>query len=375
MNNMGQNSSQMGGRFKDRKLSLFWIIGRTTATQNSNPEQPIKFQYKTRRKKSNKDKTLVANNNTLKKYSASNNLQTLNNFNKSDTNQSVNNVLHKSSKYSKDKNSNEVRCQIIKTQNAPFRTKSEPNLIQERERQKHRRKNLRSRSHFSDVQQFGYEIEDIDGFLTKATIDKPANIPVVLAFPSVLYQTRVGGYQAEIFLPLGMVVNAIFKNEHWLYVQTPHAEEGYVNYAACLPLGIIPPADDDENGPCWEKSTDVFPRPSGNISDSEKLSCKSFNADDNRQRRRARNSGNSYGEKSVDGLYLKATASSRSMGVRHTLLVITKNYDGMEKNAMKVKEGEVVFLLNSSVQGWFWVRNKEGCEGFIPAAIAGHGFL
>lgn len=68
-------------------------------------------------------------------------------------------------------------------------------------------------------------------------MEKPANIPVVLAFPSVLYQTRTGGYQAEIALPLGMVVNAVFKNQHWLYVQTPHAEEGYVSYAACLPLG------------------------------------------------------------------------------------------------------------------------------------------
>lgn len=68
-------------------------------------------------------------------------------------------------------------------------------------------------------------------------MEKPANIPVVLAFPSVLYQTRAGGYQAEIALPLGMVVNAVFKNQHWLYVQTPHAEEGYVSYAACLPLG------------------------------------------------------------------------------------------------------------------------------------------
>lgn len=70
-------------------------------------------------------------------------------------------------------------------------------------------------------------------------MEKPANIPVVLASPSILYQTRTGGYQAEINLPLGMVVNAVFKNQNWLYAQTPHAEEGYVSYAACLPLGIF----------------------------------------------------------------------------------------------------------------------------------------
>lgn len=44
----------------------------------------------------------------------------------------------------------------------------------------------------------------------------------------------------EIPLPLGMVVNSVFKNQNWLYVQTPHGEEGYVNFDACLPLGIIP---------------------------------------------------------------------------------------------------------------------------------------
>ncbi|KAK9886129.1 hypothetical protein WA026_014915 [Henosepilachna vigintioctopunctata] len=373
---MGQKPSRMSGRFNKSKLPLLWILGKTEATHNPNPEQPIKFQYKTRRKISLKDKT-VTNNNNLKQCST-NNIQTLNNFNKTSKRQShisSNNVLTKSNKNTKDTNSNEVKCQIIKTQNTPARTKSEPNLTQERIKHKHRRKSQKVRSQFSQVQQFGYEIEDIDSFLARATIEKPANIPVVLAFPSVLYQTRVGGYQAEIFLPLGMVVNAIFKNEHWLYVQTPHAEEGYVSYAACLPLGIIPPADDDD-GACWEKSTDIFPRPSGNITDTEKLSSKSEFGDDFQLRnKRTKNTSSNCGEQSVDGLYLKATASSRSMGVRHTLLVITKNYNGMEKNAMNVKEGDVVFLLNSSVQGWFWVKNKEGCEGFIPAAVAGHGFL
>lgn len=61
-------------------------------------------------------------------------------------------------------------------------------------------------------------------------------------------------------LPLGTVVNAVFKNQTWLYVQTPHGQEGYVGYAACLPLGILP---QPTRGPCWEDSTDVFPRPLG----------------------------------------------------------------------------------------------------------------
>ncbi|KAI4462152.1 sh3-like domain superfamily [Holotrichia oblita] len=206
-----------------------------------------------------------------------------------------------------------------------------------------------------------------------ASIDKPANIPVVLAFPSILYQTRIGGYQAEISLPLGMVVNAIFKNQHWLYVQTPHAEEGYVSYAACLPLGIIPPPENNSS-PCWENSTDVFPKPCGNMTDTEKLSSKS-ECSVSRCHSRTRNATSACGERSVDRLYLRAAASAKNKGTRQTLLVMTCDYEGYEENTLNVLKGEVVALISTHLKGWFWVRNKEGVEGFIPAAVAGHGFL
>ena len=47
----------------------------------------------------------------------------------------------------------------------------------------------------------------------QASLDQPANIPVVLSAPCMLYQTSVGGCQQELSLPLGMVVNAVFKNQ------------------------------------------------------------------------------------------------------------------------------------------------------------------
>lgn len=87
---------------------------------------------------------------------------------------------------------------------------------------------------------FGYNIKNVDEFLSRCSLTNPANIPVVLSNSSILYQTRSGYHQVEIPLPLGMVVNSVFKNQTWLYVQTPHGEEGYVNFNACLPLGIIP---------------------------------------------------------------------------------------------------------------------------------------
>lgn len=87
---------------------------------------------------------------------------------------------------------------------------------------------------------FGYNIKNVDEFLSRCSLINPANIPVVLSTSSILYQTRSGYHQVEIPLPLGMVVNSVFKNQSWLYVQTPHGEEGYISFNACLPLGIIP---------------------------------------------------------------------------------------------------------------------------------------
>lgn len=63
---------------------------------------------------------------------------------------------------------------------------------------------------------FGYNINNVNEFLSKCSLSNPANIPVVLSNASILYQTRTGR-QVETSLPLGMIVNSIFKNQNWLY--------------------------------------------------------------------------------------------------------------------------------------------------------------
>ncbi|XP_012214820.1 uncharacterized protein [Linepithema humile] len=260
---------------------------------------------------------------------------------------------------------------------------SEPSLISResmltpsgREKHRHRRTKRPHKPRLPN--RFGYEIADLDAFLTKASLEKPANIPVVLSFPSVLYQTQ-GGTQDEMALPLGTVVNAVFKNQTWLYVQTPHGQEGYVGYAACLPLGILP---QPTRGPCWEDSTDVFPRPLGNMTDTEKLrdtrsECGASRGRGSRIRRGPRDAVSACGERSVDRLYLRAATNARIKGLRYTLLVIRNDYEAHAANALTVSKGDVVALLSDHVNDdWFWVRSKDGKEGFIPAAIAGHGFL
>ncbi|XP_017772654.1 PREDICTED: uncharacterized protein LOC108559805, partial [Nicrophorus vespilloides] len=117
------------------KLPLIWILRCQNRTHNPNPEQPIKFQYhKTRRKSIEKD------------------YQKVNSVNQSEG--------------PKGGCSAEQGCRMVKTQGPQIaRTKSEPNLAFGEKRHRHRRKSGRSTR--TVVQKFGYEIQDIDDFLTK----------------------------------------------------------------------------------------------------------------------------------------------------------------------------------------------------------------
>ncbi|XP_052873613.1 uncharacterized protein LOC128278930 [Anopheles cruzii] len=204
-----------------------------------------------------------------------------------------------------------------------YTTVSEPSAStkQRHHRHHHRRRRERYRS-----QRFGYEINNVDEFLSKCSLSSPGNIPVVLSSAATLYQTRPGSYQIEIPLPLGMVVNAVFKNQNWLYVQTPHAEEGYVAYDTCLPLGILPSnqraTSSSKPTPCWESNKDVFPKLCGNLTDSEKEIQQlrgGTRSEGRRTPRLKRSSANSRSaasittcnsERDLDSLYLRTVASN-----------------------------------------------------------------
>lgn len=94
-----------------------------------------------------------------------------------------------------------------------------------------------------------------------------------------------------------------------------------------------------------------------------------------RVRRGSRDAVSTCGERSVDRLYLRAAANAKTKGSRHILLVIRNDFEGQGVNAMSVIKGDVVALLSDHVKDWFWVRSRDGREGFIPAVIAGYGFL
>lgn len=58
---------------------------------------------------------------------------------------------------------------------------------------------------------------------------------------------------------------------------------------------------------------------------------------------------------------------------RQILLAITENYSS---DMIQVKEGDVVSFLackeyqeKGTVRQWYFIRNREGFEGYIPASI------
>ncbi|GBP40945.1 hypothetical protein EVAR_26026_1 [Eumeta japonica] len=235
----------------------------------------------------------------------------------------------------------------------------------------------------------------------EASLDRPGNIPVVVSCPSVLYETR-GGRQTERTLPLGTVVNAVFRRQQWLYVQTPHHHEGYVVYAACMPLGILPRSNlPQKKTPCWESSTDIYPQPCGNLTDTEKEQMRERTHSETHQRKPKTRSV--YSEEYFDTLYLKTkslcsnidtydieqenpcgkirSSQSEIQMTRQTLMVVSNDFVGDTlDNTLSVKQGDVVVLMQDASETdadseWFYVKRKDGKLGFIPAVVAGHGYI
>ena len=188
--------------------------------------------------------------------------------------------------------------------------------------------------------------------------------------------------------------------------------------------------------PCWESNGDIFPNPSGNMTDSEKEQMKVGTRSEGRRTPKLKRSNRSCSEKNLDQLWTSymqtasqvkvadhsyaqlkptnkckltnynteklagdyvslqqkiavsqttsstsSTPSASIKSIRQTLLAITENYCS---DTIKVRKGDVVSLLackeyqekgSANYRQWFFIRNRDGAEGYIPSEKAGNGFL
>lgn len=167
--------------------------------------------------------------------------------------------------------------------------------------------------------------------------------------------------------------------------------------------------------PCWESNIDVFPNPCGNLTDSEKeIQLRGGTRSEGRRTPKLKRSDRSCSEKYLDSLYLRAASQPKTVDhsyaqlkptnkckltnfnnfdkvngdyvqlkhnhekvslstKRQVLLAITENY---ASDVIQVKEGDVVSLLackeyqdKGSIRSWYFVRNREGFEGYVPQTI------
>lgn len=137
--------------------------------------------------------------------------------------------------------------------------------------------------------------------------------------------------------------------------------------------------------PCWESSSDIYPKPCGNLTDNEKEQLRGRTHSESRYRHKTKRH-KSCAEKNFDNLYLRTISCSnlhdkenRNQSRRQTLLVVNSAYTGSYYNrTLTVNRGEVVVLVDRETDvdlEWFYVKKRDGSEGFIPAAIAGHGYI
>jgi hypothetical protein len=159
---------------------------------------------------------------------------------------------------------------------------------------------------------------------------------------------------------------------------------------------------------------DVFPSLSGNLTDSEKEHQLrgGTRSEGRRTPKLRRSSSRSCSEKHLDSLYLRAASTPKVVDhayaqlkptnkcnltnfnnfdkingdyvqlkhnhekvnvKRQILLAITENYSS---DMIQVKEGDVVSFLackeyqeKGAVRQWYFIRNREGFEGYVPATI------
>lgn len=153
-------------------------------------------------------------------------------------------------------------------------------------------------------------------------------------------------------------------------MRTVNGHYCYIDCSACIPLGIF----SFSNNEFSSKNTNH-----ASIATPEKLNCVNT----------LNESKLHCSEKDFDLLYLRLTRNKNELKKEYSdskllsmknianeektvILIIKTDYMSKAQNTLNVKKGDIVFFIHCCVKGWFWVRNKNNIEGFIPAATAGY---
>lgn len=138
----------------------------------------------------------------------------------------------------------------------------------------------------------------------------------------------------EVDVKRGQHVKALYQETDWVYVITNEGKEGFIPFTYCIP------EDEYDKRKEKQRSTRLHRTNFRNTSFLDSLNVQTTNPDD-----------------SQSWTFVKSNFGDS---------VVRFDFDATDENDITAIKGEKVTVLNKDDPDWFWVRKKDGIEGFIP---------
>lgn len=232
------------------------------------------------------------------------------------------------------------------------------------------------------------EAENIEKLLMQGSENNPANIPMVVMQSCQLHLLLNPASRDTIMVPMGTIINALYKYEGNLRVKTPHGDEGLLKFSNCAPLVSLPTAKivtRRMRDSRIYKHTPLVNVPVIKPKALTNTSLKAKSSNGNRQltpnipKTRVLESRlkqvRDWDDSDVDKIKVQLASEppdeSQTLGLTLTegpILVVACTYNSYGRSTLSVRQGELVTLLNNDLKDWLWVRASSGAEGFIPSS-------
>lgn len=220
--------------------------------------------------------------------------------------------------------------------------------------------------------------ESMEKLLEQGSENRPANIPMVVMQTCPLQLILNPASRDIISVPMGTIVNALYKYQDNLRVKTPHGDEGLLNYSNCAPLVNLP-TKRAKDSKIYQR-TPIMNIPiikpkaiSSKLLNGSNGSLHSPNIPKTRLLESRLKQVKCWEDNDMDILASKNMSAppdeSLTLGMTLTegpILKIINDYESRGRSTLSVKHGEHVTLLNKDLKDWVWVRASSGREGFVP---------
>ncbi|XP_028398391.1 SH3 domain-containing protein Dlish-like [Dendronephthya gigantea] len=137
----------------------------------------------------------------------------------------------------------------------------------------------------------------------------------------------------ELEVKRGQVVKALYQENEWRFVVAENGYEGFIPYTYCLPV---------------DKSTIKPEYGKHFMPESHQVNAIENNSD------------------SASVQTLNSESYQEFVKRNHGQYSVLFDFEAVQEDDVSVKQGERVVVLNKDDADWYWVKTKDGREGFTP---------